>query len=138
MSAWKKLLADADWCRGKGGFPLPAYSEYLPPPFVGVKPSGLPGGLPDPRADEFGWNVGEAEWAREVRPGMERIAKVVLDECRRLAARVPMRHIARARLRRNPAWPAALAGKVPHERFTLLLPIALSRTQDDKGRVRWT
>ena len=41
----------------------------------------------------------------------------------------------------NPYWPpelAAHAGKLPHEHYVVLLPLALSRTQDDKGRVRWT
>ena len=30
------------------------------------------------------------------------------------------------------------AGRLPHERYVLLAPLALSKTQDDKGRVRWT
>src|SRR6185437_5843609 len=38
-------------------------------------------------------------------------------------------------------WPtnlAARAGRLGHERYVLLAGVALSRTQDDKGRVRWT
>src|SRR5204863_5299156 len=40
----------------------------------------------------------------------------------------------------NPYWPKELAAepKLPHERCIAILPIALSRTQDDKGRIRWT
>ena len=40
----------------------------------------------------------------------------------------------------NPFWPAELSAgpKLPHERCLTLLPLALSRTLDDKGRVRWT
>src|SRR5262249_5927977 len=40
----------------------------------------------------------------------------------------------------NPFWPPELASETskPDERCVLLLPLALSRTQDDKGRVRWT
>ena len=41
----------------------------------------------------------------------------------------------------NPYWPLRLAekaGAIPHERFVFLSPLALSLTQDDKGRVRWT
>src|SRR6202040_3360626 len=30
------------------------------------------------------------------------------------------------------------AGKLPHERCVVMLPLAFSRTQDDKGRLRWT
>src|SRR5262249_11283437 len=38
-------------------------------------------------------------------------------------------------------WPPELAertGKLPHERYVVLMPLAFSRTQDDKGRLRWT
>src|SRR6202030_2928413 len=41
----------------------------------------------------------------------------------------------------NPYWPLRLAekaGSLPHERYVVIAPLALSRTQDDKGRVRWT
>src|SRR6202035_3301771 len=54
---------------------------------------------------------------------------------------LPTPHIARNKLRNNPYWPASLAaraGRLDHERYVLLLSAALSRTQDDKGRVRWT
>ncbi|MBY0232900.1 MAG: Zn-dependent exopeptidase M28 [Gemmataceae bacterium] len=139
-TAWDQLLADPHWCRGRGRFPLPAYSEFLPPPWMGVKPCGTPQGLPDVRAGGHGWNVSEYE-EDEVWPGLERVSRVVLDECRRLAEGRPMRSIPRASLKRNPAWPAnlaALAGRLHHERFVLLLNVALTRTQDDKGRVRWT
>src|SRR5207244_3452986 len=40
-----------------------------------------------------------------------------------------------------PYWPpeiAAHAGALAHERFVVFMPLALSRTQDDKGRIRWT
>ena len=30
------------------------------------------------------------------------------------------------------------SGAPPHERYVILLPLALSKTQDDKGRVRWS
>src|SRR5262249_41799229 len=53
----------------------------------------------------------------------------------------PSHHLTKERLRDNPAWPAELAsraGKLPHERYVLLATLALSRTQDDKGRVPWT
>src|SRR5262245_20793271 len=110
MSAWSRLLADPDWCCGKGRFPLPAYSEYLPPPYVGVKPSGHPA-APDPRADEYGWYVDENDEVEEIGPGLERIARFVLEECRRLANGERLHHVARDHLHRNPAWPAALAAR---------------------------
>src|SRR6185437_139967 len=49
--------------------------------------------------------------------------------------------IARAKLADNPCWPPRLAdraGRLGHERYVVLMSLALSRTQDDKGRVRWT
>ena len=41
----------------------------------------------------------------------------------------------------NIFWPEELAGNsglMDHERYVSLLPMALSKTKDDKGRVRWT
>ncbi|MBI1800554.1 MAG: hypothetical protein HYR71_02855, partial [Chloroflexi bacterium] len=38
----------------------------------------------------------------------------------------------------SPPELAARAGHLPHERTVVLLPLALARTQDDMGRVRWT
>ena len=49
--------------------------------------------------------------------------------------------IAQELLKENPYWPPELAesaGKLKQERYLFLSPLALSRTQDDKGRVRWT
>src|SRR5262249_47518079 len=49
--------------------------------------------------------------------------------------------ISEFKLRDNPYWPAELAaavGTLHHERFVLLLPLALSITQDDKAHQRWT
>ena len=53
----------------------------------------------------------------------------------------PAHGISRARLADNPYWPPELAdraGTLAHERYVVLAPLALSQTQDDKGRVRWT
>src|SRR5262249_11722388 len=53
----------------------------------------------------------------------------------------PTPQISWRKLEHNPYWPpelAAHAGKLRHERYVVLLSLALSRTQDDKGRVRWT
>ena len=37
---WRRLLAGYPWFRGEGKYPLPAYSEFMPPPRVGRKPCG--------------------------------------------------------------------------------------------------
>ncbi len=142
MSAWKRLLTDRDWCRGRGHFPLPAYSEMLPPPWLGPKPyDGQVAGLPPPRADDFGWNVSEYQQGLELGPALDHVAGIVLAEMMRLGRGQTPHYLGRHKLHRNPAWPAALAaqaGQLAHERYVLLLGVALSRTQDDKGRVRWT
>src|SRR5207302_6640532 len=40
----------------------------------------------------------------------------------------------------SPCWPPGWAAepRLPHERCVTLSPLGLSKTQDDKGRVRWT
>jgi hypothetical protein len=141
MSAWSRLLAEEGWCRGKGAFPLPAYSEYLPPPYLFPKPYGGPDPLLSPRADECGWRVSEYEEEQQLWPGMEVLARDALRELVRLGRGEPTPHVSKNKLRNNPYWPAALArhaGRLSQERYVLLLSAALSRTQDDKGRLRWT
>jgi hypothetical protein len=140
-TGWKRLLADADWCRGNGRFPLRAYSEFVPPPWVGVKPFGpIESYIHDP-GDNWGWQVHEYAEAHELRPGMRVIAREILEEVVKLGRGLPAPQIPQRDRKDNPYWPpelAARAGQLPHERFVVLLSLALSRTQDDKGRVRWT
>src|SRR5262249_2811337 len=53
----------------------------------------------------------------------------------------PAHGISKAKLANNPYWPRQLAqraGKLAHERYLVLMSLALSCTQDDKGRVNWT
>jgi Peptidase family M28 len=140
---WKALLAGFGE-PGPEPFPLPAYSEFMPAPRLGRKPYGEPD--PDLFAedDPWGWRVSEAEQAWELAPGLERVARELY------ASLLPLgqgreEHLIRGHggrnLAGNPYWPpelAAAAGRLAHERFVTLLPLALARTQDDKGRVRWT
>ncbi|MCI0463121.1 MAG: hypothetical protein L0Z62_39750 [Gemmataceae bacterium] len=141
LSGWKRLLTDSDWCRRPGQFPLPAYSEFLPPPWVGPKPYGTLDVFVRDEGDPFGWNVSEYEQAHELPPGLEVVAREVLEEVQKLAQGRPAPQIGRRKLTDNPYWPpelAARAGQLRHERYVVLLALALSRTQDDKGRVPWT
>jgi hypothetical protein len=141
MTAWSRLFSDPDWCRGKGAFPLPAYSEFMPPPHLVPRPYDEPGVRPTEQADDFGWYITEYEEEQELAPGLEQLARDALCEFGRLGRGEPTPRIARDKLRDNPYWPASLAtraGQLHHERYVLLLNVALSRTQDDKGRVRWT
>ncbi len=140
-SGWKRLLADPTWCRGRGKYPIPAYSEFMPPPRVGLKPYGWIDATLRPPGDNFGWNVTEYEQAQELQPGLRLIAREVLEEIVNLGTGRRAPQISRRKLRDNPYWPPALAtraGHLKHERYVILLALALSRTQDDKGRVRWT
>src|SRR5262245_5760204 len=81
---WNRLLAEDDWCRGPGQMPTPAYSEYLPPPRVGVKPYGDLDRLVRRPADNFGWHVSEYEQAFELEPGLGLIARETLEEVTKL------------------------------------------------------
>ncbi|HEX5270215.1 MAG TPA: hypothetical protein VFW33_07010, partial [Gemmataceae bacterium] len=138
---WKRLLAGAPWFRKAGAFPIEAYSEFVPPPRLGPRPYGTIGINPMPDDDPFGWAVNEYEEAFELRPGLEKFAGRVVKALAHLGNGDATHPIARGKLIDNPYWPdelAKAAGTLHHERYVVLLPLALSRTQDDKGRVRWT
>ncbi len=141
LKGWKRLLAGAPWFRKAGAFPIEAYSEFVPPPRLGPRPYGTTGINPVPDDDPFGWAVTEYEEAFELRPGMETLARGAVKALAHLGNADPVHAIARGKLVNNPYWPdelAKAAGTLKHERYVVLLPLALSRTQDDKGRVRWT
>lgn len=140
-SGWERLLEGAPWFRGEGKYPILAYSEFMPPSRLGRKPYNGSEVSPLPEGDPFGWIVSEYEERLELQSGMEHAAKTVLEAMEHLAAGRPAHGIARFKLEGNPYWPEELAGRAPaltHERYVVLLPLALSRTQDDKGRIRWT
>ena len=143
-SGWQALMEGFPWFAGRGQYPLPAYSEFMPPPRLGRKPYGDREGLPFSDDDPFGWAITEVEEELELRPGLEHLAGEIVGALVRLGEgktefRIPG-HKGR-NLLNNPFWPpelAAQAGQLRHERFVVFLPLALSRTQDDMGRVRWT
>jgi len=141
---WHPLLDGFPWFAGEGGFPLPAYSEFMPPPRLERRPYGAydPGLFPPD--DPTGWNISEAEEEWELQPGLNRLADPILTALAKLGRGEPEYAIAGhggRNLQNNPYWPAELAdrtGRLSHERYVVLLPLALSRTQDDMGRIRWT
>jgi hypothetical protein len=139
---WRRIEAEAR--RGFAAarhFPLPAYSEFMPAPYVGPKPFQLMWpGPPPPAGDLF--EVSEYEQADELEPGLARIAGHLLAELAKLVAGRPT-ELSRTLLTDNAAWPAELAdaarmGRLAHAPLVVLFPLALSRTQDDKGNVPWT
>ncbi len=139
-NAWERLEAEARHAFvGLGRFPLLAYSERTPPPYVGIKPYRR-GRRPAHEPGAF--EITEYEQAHELGPGLARIAARLVAELGRLSRGEP-HELSRTLLAENPAWPAPLAeaaarGAFARAPFALLLSLALSRTQDDKGNVRWT
>jgi hypothetical protein len=140
-SGWKRLLDGAPWFRGAGTYPIAAYSEFMPPPRLGLKPYGDRDPVLFTEDDPCGWHVTEFEEVFQLRPGLEKLGRQVVDRMTHLCHNRPAHGIARNKLRDNPCWPPHLAERacaLPHERYVVLLPVALSRTQDDKGRIRWS
>jgi hypothetical protein len=144
LQGWQKMLAGYPWFKCDGCFPLPAYSEFMPSPLLGRKPLGDI----DPRIfnenDPFGWNISEVEEEYELKPGIKHAGTQIMHSLVKLGKGLPEHHIhghGGQNLKDNPYWPQELAdaaGKLPHERYVTLLPMMLSRTQDDKGRVIWS
>src|SRR5664280_2528267 len=141
---WKEFLAGYPWFRCKGCYAIPAYSEFMPPPRLGYKPYGKPDNRILRDDDLFGWRISEMEEEYELKPGIEHIGHQIMSNIIKLGKGLPEHSIGghgRENLSDNPYWPdelASYAGRLFHERFITLLPLMLSRTQDDKGRVIWT
>ena len=144
QNGWKKLLTGYPWFTGNDCYPVTAYSEYMPPPLLGFKPYGKPDHRILIEEDLFGWKISEMEEEYELKPGIEHIGQQILTNIIKLGKGLPQHFISGhggENLINNPYWPpelAGYAGNLNHERFVTLLPLMLSRTQDDKGRVLWT
>jgi hypothetical protein len=143
-SGWKTLVKGFPWFSGNNQYPIPAYSEFMPPPRLGQSPYGEVNTLMLNMDDPFGWVVSEVEAELELQPGLETLANQIVKQIVELGQGKPAYRIAGQAGRNligNPYWPSELAtraGKLLHERYVVFLPLALSRTQDDKGRIRWT
>lgn len=143
-AGWQTLLKGFPWFEGEGRYPIPAYSEFMPPPRLGRSPyDGLDTSVYD-ESDPYGWQISELEQEYELKPGMEKIAQKIMEHLIRLGKGQTENHVAGHKSQNlidNPYWSpelAARAGSLPAERYVILLPLALSCTQDDLGRVRWT
>jgi hypothetical protein len=138
---WDRLLANLPDYRGRERFSITAYSEFMPAPRIGLRPYGAHVPVPRNPNDPFAWQISEREEVFELQPGLRHIARHVLHALEHLDRAQPAQGISRAKLDGNRYWPAELAnltGVLSHERYVVFLPLALSQTQDDKGRVRWT
>jgi hypothetical protein len=143
---WEQIEAEArDAFHGMGRFPLRAYSEFMPPPYVGIKPYAPDRGHASTTfgvGDGDALDIDEYEQAHDLEPGLDRIADHLLFELGKLVRGQP-HALSRTLLEGNSAWPpeladAARAGKLAHDPLILICALALSRTQDDKGNDRWT
>ena len=137
----QRLFADLPDYRGPGRYPIAAYSEFMPAPRVGWRPYDAAPPEPCVPSDPFAWQVSEREEILELQPGLQHVAHEVLTALMHLDREQPAQGISREKMEGNRYWPRELAelpGAVPHERYVIFLPLALSQTKDDKGRVRWT
>jgi hypothetical protein len=141
---WKKFMEGYPWFSCRGCYPITAYSEFMPPPRLGCKPYGKPDQRILSDEDLFGWNISELEEEYELKPGIEHIGHQIMGSIIKLGKGIQEHYISGhggENLVNNPYWPVELstaAGTLQHERFVTLLPLMLSRTQDDKGRVIWS
>ena len=134
------MLDGAPWFRGEGKYAIAAYSEFMPPPRLLLKPYGNAPCLFEDD-DPWAWPITEYEEAFWLRPGLDKIAHQVLGALVHLAHGRPAHGLSKGKLQDNPYWPPQLADNVHrlrHEHYVTLLPLSLARTQDDKGRVLWT
>ncbi len=143
-AGWQKFLKGYPWFNCKGCYPITAYSEFIPPPNLGYKPYGRPDSRIIEGDDPFGWKISEIEEEYELKPGIEHVGHQIMDNIVKLGQGIPQHYISGhgdENLANNPYWPPDLsshAGSLWHERYVTLIPLMLSRTQDDKGRVVWT
>ncbi len=141
---WQKLVEGYPWFTGEGRYPLPAYSEFMPAPRVGCSLYGdIDEALFRPD-DPIGWPVAEIDEEYELRPGLEHIARQVIEHLLRFGRGLSAPHVVGHQRRLiegnrycSPELDARL-GDLKHERYVTLLPVALSKTQDYLGHVRWT
>lgn len=137
-------MAGYPWFRCPGCYPIPAYSEFMPSPRVGQKAYGKLDHRIFDDDDPFGWKISELEEEYELKPGIEHAGNQIMSSIVKLGKGLPDPFISghdKENLRDNIYWPPELAlhaGRLAHEKYISLLPLMLSRTKDDKGRVIWT
>src|SRR5438309_1500948 len=110
FSGWKRLREPASCFRGDGGYPIPAYSEFMPPPLLGCKPYGAVDTALFADDDPFGWRVNEFEERLELRPGLELLGRQILRALIHLGRGDTAHGISRGKLTDNPFW---RAGRLP-------------------------
>ncbi len=141
---WQKLVDGYPWFEGKDCYPIPAYSEFMPAPRLGRSLYGDIDRFLFDEKDAYGWRVSEIDQEYELNPGLERIANQVLAHFVRFGRGELVRALIglnRRLIEGNPYWSPELDARIeslPRERYVTLLPVALAKTQDYLGHVRWT
>jgi Peptidase family M28 len=141
---WQALIAGFPWFEGGGRFPLPAYSEFMPPPRLGMSPYGDLDESLFSATDPFGWRVQEVDELHQLRPGLQSVANQVMGHLLRFMADISSVYVAgpsQRNLKGNPYWSDELASHAPQlagRRHVLLMPLAIAKTQNDRGRRHWT
>jgi hypothetical protein len=144
LLGWQKLTDGYPWFQGKGCYPIPAYSEFMPAPRLGRNLYGDIDRMLFDADDLYGWRVPEIDQEYELRPGLESIAKQVLAHLVKFGRGESVRALVglnRRLLEGNPYWSPEIDARLEslrRERYVILMPIALARTQDYLGHVRWT
>src|SRR5262245_9322532 len=97
QAGWPQLVDGWPWFSGNGNYPIPAYSEFLPPPRLGRKPYGADLGFFD-QSDPRGWPVTEYEEALELRPSLQKIADQIVAALVNLGNARPAHGLSKAKL----------------------------------------
>ena len=133
---WQKLVEGYPWFVGEGSYPIPAYSEFMPAPCVGRSLYGdIDEALFAPD-DPYGWRVPEIDQEYELQPGLEHVAGQVMAYLVKFGRGEQENHVVghnRRLIEGNRYWSPELdarLGHFEHERYVMLLPVALAKTQD--------
>jgi hypothetical protein len=138
----RRIEVEARWAlAATRRFPIDAYSEFMPPPYLAPKPYDLL--WPDALASAAeAVDIDEYEQADQLEQGLDHVASHILAELAKLVAGHRC-ELSRTLLADNAAWPpelrdAAQAGRLGATPLAIIFGLALSRTQDDKGNTPWT
>jgi hypothetical protein len=144
-SGWKSFFDGYPWFTGENKYRIQAYSEFMPPLMTGFNPytgSVYPWSFSGD--DDFGWKVLELEEEYQLRPGLDKIGRQIIEHMYKLGQGTLPVSLAghhQSVFANNIFWSdelAACQGKLRQEKYITIMPFSLSRTKDDKGRIHWT
>jgi hypothetical protein len=86
---WRKLTAGHPWYNCEGCFPLPAYSEFMPSPKLGISPLGKVDNRLFVEDDPYGWRITEIEEEYALKPGIEHAGQQIMNNLIKLGKGLP-------------------------------------------------